>query len=882
MSLLRTLRRCARALAAPLLLTPLLACAPHALARPSPAADQTLAPYFVTEGGSAAALPLKSTRAQVTISGTIADVVVTQVYRNEGEAPLEARYVFPASSRAAVHALRLRVGERAVDAVVREKRQAQAEYAQARREGKSAALLEQQRPNVFTMAIANVMPGDEIAVDLRYTETLLPTDGTYRFVYPTVVGPRYVGTGSPAAASTDGPGWGRVAPESSRADARPPAGGPSDRPADSARATAQPSRPAQAHPAGSAQPFFRQGSSGHATFALDVRVLSPLPIASVTSPSHPIAISGLGSTEARLKLDAAAAHANRDVVIDYRLAGATIDAGLLVQRGRSAGDENFFLLMAQPPARVPGDAVLPREYVFIVDVSGSMHGFPLDTAKALLRDLVGRLRPGDTFNVIPFAGGSSLLHPQSLPASEENIARALRFIDGQTGGGGTELLPALRRALAMPSDLGRARSFVVVTDGYVTIEKEAFDLVRRELGQANLFAFGIGSSVNRFLIEGLARAGKGEPFFVLKPLEAAAAAQRFREYAAPPGARSVRRLRKVMRSPSSDTAISSHASGPPSSGEPLAGLTSRRRLPWVRSARNRSVLLSSSPATSPSALLAKTSQRPFRDNASAGSAPVSGGAPDGSRSMRSVVPVSASNWYTPRSVGVLIGRERKATRRPFPAIAAASTWWRGPNAGSPSTRSSPQGDPNSHRSRGTSGSGGTPHSDGSATRRTSTTEPSSEMPSATSVAPGGPGSARPGSASLITRLRVSMRSAPAVRDRSRLSASTLKRACSPPREANTVSRVSGRQPMPLAPAGSAAPVARPTRRSVTLAESNTKASVRRFESPSTRCSDSDAKATREPSAEIAGTGTWKRVPKFVPPSSGRPSSSVRPSARKRR
>lgn len=530
MSLLRTLRRCARALAAPLLLTPLLACAPHALARPSPAADQTLAPYFVTEGGSAAALPLKSTRAQVTISGTIADVVVTQVYRNEGEAPLEARYVFPASSRAAVHALRLRVGERAVDAVVREKRQAQAEYAQARREGKSAALLEQQRPNVFTMAIANVMPGDEIAVDLRYTETLLPTDGTYRFVYPTVVGPRHVGTGSSAAAGADGPGWGRVAPESSRADARPPAGGPSDRPADSARATAQPSRPAQAHPAGSAQPFFRQGSSGHATFALDVRVLSPLPIASVTSPSHPIAVSGLGSTEARLKLDAAAAHANRDVVIDYRLAGATIDAGLMVQRGHSAGDENFFLLMAQPPARVPGDAVLPREYVFIVDVSGSMHGFPLDTAKALLRDLVGRLRPGDTFNVIPFAGGSSLLHPQSLPASEENIARALRFIDGQTGGGGTELLPALRRALAMPSDLGRARSFVVVTDGYVTIEKEAFDLVRRELGQANLFAFGIGSSVNRFLIEGLARAGKGEPFFVLKPLEAAAAAQRFREY----------------------------------------------------------------------------------------------------------------------------------------------------------------------------------------------------------------------------------------------------------------------------------------------------------------------------------------------------------------
>jgi len=452
--------------------------------------SRTLAPYFVVANGAPGvdALPLKRTRADVTISGVIADVRVTQTYRNEGSVPIDARYVFPASTRAAVHALRLRVGTRVVDAEIREKRRARAEYAQARREGRSAALLEQQRPNVFTMAIANVMPGDEIDVELRYTETILPTEGTYRFVFPTVVGPRYNGgtdeTGQPSD-SMKLEGW-------------------------------------------IAQPFARRGKPAAHTFELSARIVSPLPISAISSPSHPLAIDGTGTREVRLTLTASSAHANRDVAIDYRLAGKTIDAGLLIQPGRTEDDENFFLLMAEPPSRVAGSDVLPRDYVFIVDVSGSMHGFPLDVAKSLLRDLIGRLRPSDTFNVIPFAGGSSQLAAQSLPASEENIARAIRFINGQTGGGGTELLPALRRALALPTDLGRARSFVVVTDGYVTVEKEAFELVRARAGQANLFAFGIGASVNRFLIEGLARAGKGEPFFVLDPQQAEIEAVRLR------------------------------------------------------------------------------------------------------------------------------------------------------------------------------------------------------------------------------------------------------------------------------------------------------------------------------------------------------------------
>ena len=202
-------------------------------------------------------------------------------------------------------------------------------------------------------------------------------------------------------------------------------------------------------------------------------------------------------------------------------------SGVLVHEGQ---DENFFVAMVEPPARTPAAAIVPREYVFILDVSGSMHGFPIETAKTLLHGLVGNLRPTDTFNIIPFAGGHSLLAPRSLPATRENIEAARRFIDGQRGSGSTELLAALRAALALPAEQDRARSFVVITDGYVSIEKEAMDLVRAHLGDANVFAFGIGSSVNRFLIEGLARAGRGEPFIVLNPQQAAVEADRFRTY----------------------------------------------------------------------------------------------------------------------------------------------------------------------------------------------------------------------------------------------------------------------------------------------------------------------------------------------------------------
>jgi Ca-activated chloride channel family protein len=234
-----------------------------------------------------------------------------------------------------------------------------------------------------------------------------------------------------------------------------------------------------------------------------------------------------GKSHATIRLDPAdKAGGNRDFILRYRLEGGQIASGLLLYQGEQ---ENFFLLMMQPPKGVSLSQIPPREYIFIMDVSGSMNGFPINISKKLLQDLIGNLRPTDLFNVVLFAGGSAVMAEKSLPATADNIKRALEVIDREQGGGGTELLPALKRALALPKAEGFSRSVVIATDGYVDVEKEAFDLIRQNLDEANLFAFGIGSSVNRFLIEGLARVGQGEPFVVLNPEQAPAQAAKFRE-----------------------------------------------------------------------------------------------------------------------------------------------------------------------------------------------------------------------------------------------------------------------------------------------------------------------------------------------------------------
>ncbi|MGH9869805.1 MAG: VIT and vWA domain-containing protein [Candidatus Polarisedimenticolia bacterium] len=439
-----------------------------------------LSPYFLIEqgDGSVESFPLKSTQTRVNINGVIADVVVTQTYANEGLVPIHARYVFPGSTRSAVHGMSITVDDERVVATIKERQAARREFKEAKAQGKSASLLEQHRPNVFSMQVANIMPKDRVEVELRYTELLVPEEGVYEFVYPTVAGPRYDGK------------------RSERWAANP-------------------------HLASSSAP-------APPTFGIEVALSTGLPLQDVVCSSHIVDIHFESPALARVAIqDPAGAPADRDFVLRYRLAGDEIQSGLLLQEGR---DENVFLLMVQPPARPETADIVPREYIFVLDVSGSMDGFPLDTAKLLMRGLVGRLRGTDLFNVVLFAGGSRVMAPTSVPASRDAVERALAVIDGQRGGGGTELVPALKNALAIPGEEGYARTIVVVTDGYISAEKEALGLIQKSLGQANVFCFGIGSAVNRHLVEGLARAGRGEPFVVTGPDEAREAAERFGRY----------------------------------------------------------------------------------------------------------------------------------------------------------------------------------------------------------------------------------------------------------------------------------------------------------------------------------------------------------------
>jgi Ca-activated chloride channel family protein len=452
-------------------------------------ADKTLSPYFFVENGdlSVDRLPLKETKVSVNINGVIAGVTVTQKYVNEGKRPINARYVFPASTRASVNGMKMTVGNRVVIARIKEREAARAEFVKAKSEGKSASLLEEQRPNVFTMSLANIIPGDEALIELQYTELLVPSEGTYEFVYPTVVGPRYSSQPEAGAPQTDL--WVK-------------------------------------------SPYLKEGKAPTSRFAIDLSLSTGIPIQEVSSTSHKIDLGWKDKSVVTASLAKEDAFGGkRDFILKYRLAGKEIQSGLMLYQGEK---ENFFLLMVQPPEKVKVAEILPREYIFILDVSGSMHGFPLDTAKVLIRDLIGNLRTSDKFNLVLFAGSSTVMANSSVPATSENIGRALKLIDGQQGGGGTELAAALQKALSLPRDAKMSRTAIIITDGFINAEKEAFALIARNLDNTNVFPFGIGSSVNRHLIEGIARTGQGEPFVVTKPEEAADATTRFRNYVQAP------------------------------------------------------------------------------------------------------------------------------------------------------------------------------------------------------------------------------------------------------------------------------------------------------------------------------------------------------------
>ncbi len=456
---------------------------------PEETVDRTRSPYFYVETAdpNVDRLPLKDTKVKVSLSGVIADTYVVQTYANEGQNPISADYIFPASTKVTIHGMKMQVGNQTVTAVIQEKEEAKEEYETAKSEGKTASLLEEKEANVFSMSVSNIMPGDVVSIELHYTELITPEEGNYQFVFPTVVGPRYVSPILDDSGTREE--W-------------------------------------------TSLPYLEEGAAPADTYSIEVSLSAGVPVTALSSSSHEIHIDWNEETNATVTLANPAEYAgNRDFILDYSLQGEEFRSGLLLD---TDGKENFFMLTLQPPKRVEADKLPPMEYIFVLDVSGSMYGYPMDTAKKLIRNLVSGLSDEDSFNLVLFANDAQLMSPTSLSGTAANIDKAIKLIDEQEGGGGTELALALENALAVPADAERSRSIVIITDGYTYGDDIIFDMIEENAQKADFFSFGIGTSVNRNLIEGIAESGQGEPFVVTDEDQAEETAERFRTYISSP------------------------------------------------------------------------------------------------------------------------------------------------------------------------------------------------------------------------------------------------------------------------------------------------------------------------------------------------------------
>ena len=438
--------------------------------------------------------PLKHTAVTVDVSGFIARVTVRQQFQNPFEDKIEAVYVFPLSQDAAVDRMTMKVGDRIVKGEIKERGEARAIYESAKAAGKVASLLDQERPNIFTQSVANIEPGEQVDISISYSETLDWKDGEYRFDFPMVVGPRYVpGGGSAPAPMTTG---------------QPTAEVP-----DADRIT---------------PPVTPEGTRAGHDVSITVNLDAGLPVRRIDSKQHAVTVDypQADKTRAVIKLKQQKTIPNKDFVLVYETSSERIEDTVLAhtdQRGK------FFTLVLQPPKRVRKQLIVPKEIIFVIDKSGSMNGFPIETAKQAMRLCIQGLHENDTFNLMTFSGGVGFCFEKPVPNTDQNRQQALQFLGTLQGSGGTEMMKAINACLAGQDDPERIRVVCFMTDGYVGNDMAIIDAVGRNAGQARVFSFGIGRSVNRFLLDGIAGAGRGEVHYILDERQATGAAERFYE-----------------------------------------------------------------------------------------------------------------------------------------------------------------------------------------------------------------------------------------------------------------------------------------------------------------------------------------------------------------
>jgi len=432
----------------------------------------------VGEDGVIGDLPLEHTSVDIIVSGMLQRATVRQVYGNPYDYPIEAVYTFPLPQSGAVDRMDMYIGDQLVHGRIFERELAQQIYEDAISAGHTASLLEQERPNIFTQTVGNILPGDSITIEISYVAPVEYDDGEYELVFPMVVGPRYI---------------------------------PGNSVADSIRGWADPTH--QVPDADRITPHVvPEGTRAGYDIDLSVTINAGVVVQQLESINHEVRDVINRDGTASVTLVPEDCIPNKDFVLRYTTASDRIEAGVLATNTNLGG---HFMLIIQPDADVDRSDIAPKELVFVVDNSGSMSGQPMDVAKQTVIQFVAGMNPNDTFQIMKFSETASSMSRTPLPNTEANIQAGIDYINAMYGMGGTQMIEGVRAAIGFPEDPERMRFVIFLTDGYIGNESEILGELQSTLGEnTRLFSVGVGSSPNRYLIEGLSEEGRGHAYYV--------------------------------------------------------------------------------------------------------------------------------------------------------------------------------------------------------------------------------------------------------------------------------------------------------------------------------------------------------------------------------
>jgi Ca-activated chloride channel family protein len=418
------------------------------------------------------------TDVKMDVSGMLARVSVHQRFKNIGKDWAEGIYVFPLPEDAAVDRMRLRIGERIIQGEIKEKAEARRTYEKAKREGKKASLLRQERPNIFTTAVANIGPDEEVVVEIEYQQNLRYDQGQFKIRFPLVVGPRYI-PGNPVMQDEvkgfQATGWAND----------------TDQVPDASKIT---------------PPVLDLSHGKINLVSIKINLNAGFPLSQLNSSYHKIDQTKDKQGVHHVNLSDGNVPADRDFELTWQPVSGHIPQAAMFKQGWSG--EDYALIMVMPPAK-SASARIPREVVFVIDTSGSMHGHSIDQAREALQLALKRLQPEDRFNVIQFNSDTHALFGNAVPATTDNINHALNYVGGLHADGGTEMLSALRMALRDKAPEGMLRQVIFLTDGSVGNEEKLFRTIQQKLGSSRLFTVGIGSAPNSFFMTRAAQFGRG-------------------------------------------------------------------------------------------------------------------------------------------------------------------------------------------------------------------------------------------------------------------------------------------------------------------------------------------------------------------------------------